>query len=57
MAEIMENLYGRRMIRMSTDDIISVVREYQNAVSGANSYEQIRNKLDIIQIYLPEDII
>ena len=30
MAKIIENKIGRRSVRLSTDDIISVVREYQN---------------------------
>ena len=30
MAQIIENLKGRRSIRLNTDDIINIVREYQN---------------------------
>ena len=56
MAEIVENLYGRRMIRVSTDDVISLVKEYQNTVCGVSSYEQVRKMLDNREFHLPEDI-
>lgn len=56
MAQIMENLHGRRMVRVSTDDIISIIREYQNAVCGITSYKEVRCILDKKEMYLPEDI-
>ncbi len=56
MAKIIENLNGRRIIRLNTNDIINIVREYQNITSGLCNYESIRSKLDIIDLYLPEDI-
>ena len=55
MAEIIENLHGRRLIRVSTDDVISLVREYQNYACESTSYEEIRSKLDKAELYLPED--
>ncbi len=55
MAEILENLNGRRVIKISTDDIISIVREYQNTVCGMTSYAEIRNALDNKDLYIPED--
>ena len=55
MAEIIENMNGRRLIRVSTDDIISLVREYQQYASESSSYREIREKLDKKDIYLPED--
>ena len=56
MAEIVENLYGRRMIRISTDDIISLVKEYQNTVCGVTSYEKMRDLLNKREFFLPEDV-
>lgn len=55
MANIIENLYGRRMIKMSTDDVISIVREYQNTAGKHSSYDELRKKLDAHEFYLPED--
>ncbi len=55
MANIIENLYGRRTIKMSTDDVITIVREYQNAVKGCKTYALMREKLDAKNFYLPED--
>lgn len=56
MAKIIENKKGRRLIRLSTDDVISVVREYQNTVVNVGSYSEIRQKLDSAELYLPEDV-
>jgi len=56
MAKIVENEIGRRIIKMSVDDIISVVREYQRIVKLPESYEQIRHLLDNSCFYLPEEI-
>ena len=56
MAKIVENNSGRRNIRLSTDDIINIVREYQSATAGSYSYNEVREKLDNINLYLPEDI-
>ncbi len=56
MAQILENKRGRRTIKINTDEIISIVREYQNNTHKCKSYEDIRNKLNKIEIYLPEDM-
>ena len=56
MAKIIENLNGRRIIRLNTNDIINIFREYQNITSGLFDYNAIRQKLDITDLYLPEDI-
>lgn len=45
----------RRTIRLSSDDVISIVREYQQMMKGANvetAKEVLGNKV----FYLPEDI-
>lgn len=56
MARIIENEVGRRIVQVSTDDIISVVREYQRIVKNPQTYEGIRILLSQSCIYLPEDI-
>lgn len=56
MARIIENETGRRMIKMSADDVISVVREYQRIVKNPQSYAELRKMLGKSCIYLPEDI-
>ncbi len=57
MAIIVENKSGRRNIRLNTNDVIDIVREYQNISKNALSYEEIRNRLNKVEFYLPEDII
>lgn len=57
MARILENSSGRRSIILSTDDVISIVREYQKITYGINSYGQIRQKLNSKKICLPEEIV
>ncbi len=56
MAEILENSKGRRNIRLNKEDILNVVREYQNTTVGSYTYNEIREKLDTLEIILPEDI-
>ena len=57
MAKIIENKKGRRLIQMSVDDIISVVREYQRVVSHCpKSSDEIRSVLNRESMFLPEDI-
>lgn len=57
MARIIENEGGkRRLIRMSTDDVISVVREYQRVVKIRSSSEEVRNQLEDCVIFIPEDV-
>lgn len=56
MAKIIENKRGRRMIQMSVDDILSVVREYQRIVKNPKTYDGIRMILQQANMYLPEEI-
>lgn len=56
MARIIENKKGRRLVKMSVDDILSVVREYQRVVKSPKTYEGIRLILSQSSMYLPEDI-
>ena len=57
MARIIESENGgRRIIKMSVDDILSVVRDYQTIVPRFSSAEDTRNYLSDTVIYLSEDI-
>lgn len=56
MAKIIENENGRRTVKMSVDDIISVVREYQRVVQNPKTYEGIRMVLNQACMYLPEEV-
>lgn len=56
MAKIIENEIGRRMVKVSADDIISIVREYQRIVKNPKTYEGIRTILSETSMYLPEEI-
>ena len=55
MAQIIENTKGRRSIRLNIDDVISIVREYQNLTADESSYLDIRRKLLKFDFCLPED--
>ena len=57
MARIIESENGkRRIIKMSTDDIISVVKDYQRIVPRNSNIEDVRNYLSDTVIYIPEEI-
>lgn len=53
MARIIEG--ERRIIRMSVDDVISIVREYQKITRNACCYEHTRELLAKADFYIPED--
>lgn len=57
MARIIETQRGaRRMIKMSVDDIISIIREYQRIVPRFSTIDDVRNILSDTVIFIPEDI-
>lgn len=56
MANIIENERGRRLIRLNTDDIINIVREYQNICFDCENYDETRKKLNNSELFLPEDL-
>ena len=57
MARIIENNSGiRRIIKLSTSDILSVVREYQQITHKYSHIAEVKNILDDIVIYIPEDV-
>ena len=57
MARIIENFSeNRRIIKLTTDDIISVVREYQRIVNKPSNFKETRSLLEDNVIFLPEDV-
>lgn len=57
MAKIIENSHGRRMIRLSIDDVFMVIGQYQQ-LSASRILEEpdARKLLAKNFFYLPEDI-
>ena len=55
MARIIES-GERRIIKMSTNDILSIVRDYQRIVPGGAHTEEVVDCLNDTVIYIPEDI-
>ena len=57
MAKIIETAKSkRRIIRMSTDDVLSIVQDYQRIVPRFSTEQTARNYLSDTVIYIPEDI-
>ncbi|MBR1425569.1 hypothetical protein IJ579_08405 [bacterium] len=54
MAKVIEG--KRRLLLLSTDDILNVVRQYQNLTYKSCCYEHTREILDKNKIFLPEDV-
>ena len=54
MARIIEG--ERRIIKMSVDDIINIVREYQQITRNSCCYEHTRELLSKATMYIPEDV-
>ncbi len=56
MAVVIDNPVGRRMIRLSIDDILTIVSMYQQKCNCRDlSYDEIRQILKSSNVYLPED--
>lgn len=56
MARIIESIEGgRRIIKMSVDDILSVVQDYQRIVPRFSTAEEARNYLSDTVVYIPEE--
>lgn len=57
MARIIENQSGsRRLIKMSTEDVLSIVKDYQRIVPRFSSYEEARSYLSDTVIFIPEEV-
>lgn len=57
MARILDNHSGRRMIRLTADDVLTVVSLYRQQIHGLErlDYEGIRSALSKGAFYLPEE--
>jgi hypothetical protein len=56
MAKIIENPRGRRMIRLSTDDILSIISIYQEKCNCKEyTHDEVRKIIDTNMFYLPEE--
>ena len=53
MARIIEG--KRRIIKMSVDDVLNIVREYQQICHHSCCYEHTRELLEKADFYIPED--
>ena len=57
MARIIESTNGaRRMIKLSANDIISIVQDYQRIVPRFSEFNDIQDILSDTVIYIPEDL-
>ena len=56
MAKIIENFSKRRTIKLSTDDIISIIQQYQIITKGKKDATIVRDILKNSNFYLPEDV-
>ena len=54
MARIIES-GGRRIIKLSVDDIISIVQDYQRIVPRFSSALEVRDYLSDTVIFIPEE--
>ncbi len=54
MAKIIEG--ERRMIRLTVDDVLNIVREYQQLTRESCCYEHTREILKKNVLFLPEDV-
>ena len=55
MARIIEG--KRRIVQLSTDDILNIVREYQKLTYKSSCYEHTREILNKNSLYIPEDVV
>ena len=57
MARIIESVNGsRRMIKMSADDILSIVKDYQRIVPRFTDEQTARDYLEDTVIFVPEEV-
>ena len=56
--EVMSKIINgkRKIIRLSTEDVISIVREYQQLTRNCCCIEHIREVLSKNCLYIPEDL-
>lgn len=54
MARIIEG--KRRIIKMSVEDVLNIIREYQQITRNACCYEHVRELLEKSEFYIPEEV-
>lgn len=54
MANIIES--ERRIIKLSVDDVLNIVREYQKLTRNSCCYEHTREILNKTPLFIPEDV-
>lgn len=47
---------NRKIIQLSTDDVINIVRQYQQITHKSCCYEHTRELLDKNPLFIPEDL-
>lgn len=53
MAQIIEG--SRRIVRLSVDDVLNIIREYQQLTKNSCCYEHTREILTKTPLYIPEE--
>ena len=57
MAKIIDNPNGRRMIKLSADDVFMIISMYQQRCSSkAYTHEEARVLLNSNKFYIPEEV-
>lgn len=56
MATIIENNSKRRTIRLSIDDVLSIIQQYQIVTRGHKEAPIVRDLIKNSNFYVPEDI-
>ncbi|MBO7671931.1 hypothetical protein J6S88_00825 [bacterium] len=56
MAKIIEFTKSRRMVKLSTEDVIQVVKHYQSVTKGFKDVQIVRLLLNDSEFYIPEEI-
>ena len=54
MAKIIEG--QRRIIRLSTEDVLNIIREYQQITRKSCCYEHTRELLGKTPLFIPEEV-
>jgi len=56
MATIIENNTKRRTIKLSVEDVISIIQQYQTVTRGHTEAPVVRDIIKNSNFYVPEDV-
>jgi len=56
MATIIENNTKRRTIKLSAEDVISIIQQYQTVTRGHTEAPVVRDIIKNSSFYVPEDV-